>query len=64
MFFITSSVTSFITSLLQDLTSVATFALRLIHIITALPVGNLARVMTSVSRLNLHVKSVLLSQNS
>ena len=48
----------------QGLLSVATFALRLIHTITALPVGNLARVMTPVSRSNLPVKSVLLSENA
>ena len=40
--------------------SVITFALRLTHIIIALPVGNLARVMTPVSLLKIHVKYALL----
>ena len=48
----------------KPMSSVVTFALRMIHIITALPLGNLARVMTPVSRLNLPVKSVLLSQKN
>ena len=42
----------------------ATFALCLIHTITALPVGNLARVVTPVSLLNPPVQSVLLSQKN
>ena len=40
------------------------FCFFLIHTIIALPVGNLARVMTPVSRSNLPVKSVHLSQKN
>ena len=43
----------------RGLVSVVTFALRLTHIITALPVGNLARVMIPVSLLIHPVKFVL-----
>ena len=40
------------------------FCFPLMFIITALPVGNLARVMTPVSPLNLHVQFALLSQKN
>ena len=43
----------------RDLASVDTFASHLTHIITALLVGNLARVMTPVSLLKIHVKYTL-----
>ena len=48
----------------QDLANVGTFASHLTHIITALTVGNLARVMTPVSLLKVRVKYVLLSQKN
>ena len=47
-----------------DLVSVVTFASRLTHIIIALPVGNLARVITRVSLLKIHVKYALLLQKN
>ena len=47
-----------------DLVSVITFASRLKHIIIALPVGNLVRVMTPVSLLKIHVKYALLLQKN
>ena len=47
-----------------DLVSVVTFASHLTHIIIALPVGNLARVMTPVSLLKIHVKYALLLQKN
>ena len=42
-----------------DLVSVITFASRLTHIITALPVGNLARVMTPVSLLKISITKLV-----